>query len=76
MSKHTLRFYPLGNADTTLISLANGKHILWDYANVKVEDNEEDERCDLPVELNKQVKGDYDVVTFTHADKDHIHRFS
>jgi len=76
MSKHTLRFYPLGNADTTLISLANGKQILWDYAHMKAEGDEDDERCDLPEELDKHVTGDFDVVTFTHGDRDHINRFS
>lgn len=76
MSKHTLRFYPLGNADTTLISLANGKQILWDYAHMKAEGDEDDERCDLPKELDKHVTGDFDIVTFTHADRDHIKCFS
>lgn len=72
----TITFYPLGNADTTLIELANGKKILFDYANMKNSEDEKDKRCDLPKELNKSVKGDYDVVAFTHADKDHIKGFS
>jgi hypothetical protein len=76
MAKHYLKFYPLGNADTTLISLTNGKKILWDYAHMKDEDDAQDKRCNLPEELNKEVNGDYDVVTFTHADRDHINRFS
>ncbi|MEQ8626043.1 hypothetical protein [Ekhidna sp.] len=76
MGKHTIKFYPVGNGDSTLISLDNGKHILWDYAHMKDENNEDDKRCNLPEELNKDVKGDYDVVTFTHADRDHINRFS
>ena len=76
MAKHILKFYPLGNADTTLISLSNGKYILWDYANMKDPYDENDKRCDLPEELNKEIKGDYDVVTFTHADRDHINQFS
>ncbi len=76
MAKHRIRFYPLGNADTTLITLSNGKNILWDYANMKNEEDSDDKRCDLPHELNKVVKEDYDIVTFTHADRDHINRFS
>lgn len=76
MAKHYLKFYPLGNADTTLISLSNGKNILWDYAHMKDEDDAQDKRCNLPEELNSEVQGDYDVVTFTHADRDHYNRFS
>lgn len=76
MSKHLIKFYPLGNADTTLISLANGRQVLWDYAHMKESENKDDKRCDLPVELNNDVRGDYDVVTFTHGDRDHINRFS
>ena len=73
--KNKIIFFPLGNADTTLILLANGKKILWDYANEKTEDKD-DKRCDLPAELKKYVKGDYDVVCFTHLDEDHINKFS
>jgi hypothetical protein len=74
--KNFVKFYPLGNADTTLIKLDNGQVILFDYANTKNTDDKSDKRCDLPTELNKDVKKDYDVVAFTHADKDHIKRFS
>ena len=69
-------FFPLGNADTTLIQLLDtNKTILWDYANKKT-DETDDKRCDLPIELNKRISGDYDVVCFTHSDEDHIHRMS
>jgi beta-lactamase superfamily II metal-dependent hydrolase len=73
---HKITFYPLGNADTSLIELDNNKKILFDYANMKCADDVTDKRIDLPTELNKVVKGDYDVVYFTHADKDHINGFS
>jgi hypothetical protein len=76
MAKHEIRFFPLGNADTTLITLSNGKQILWDYANMKDQNDDKDKRCDLPKELDKVVNGNYDVVTFTHADNDHIKGFS
>jgi len=76
MNNHKLHFYPLGNADTTLIKLKNGKTILWDFANMKSLNDDEDKRCDLPTLLNKEVDGDFDVVTFTHADNDHIKGFS
>ncbi|NQZ76694.1 MAG: hypothetical protein HRT61_11405, partial [Ekhidna sp.] len=76
MAKHTLKFFPLGNADTTLIKLANGKAILWDYANVGDPDNKDDKRVNLPEKLDQEVEGDYDTVCFTHADNDHIAGFS
>ena len=76
MSKHILKFYPLGKADTTLISLNDGRHILWDYANMKDENDDDDKRIDLPKELDSDVDGDFAVVTFTHADNDHINGFS
>ncbi len=74
--KAKITFFPLGNADTTLIQLTySGKTIIWDYANMKT-DNDDDKRCDLPVELDKLVSSDYDVACFTHFDEDHIHRMS
>lgn len=76
MSKHTITFYPLGNADTTLIELENGQTILWDYANKQDPEDKNEKRCDLPSELDKSVNGNYDVVCFTHADDDHIRGFS
>ena len=73
---HKLTFFPSGNADTTLIELSNGINILWDYANMKNLNDINDKRCNLSEELNKRVTNDYDIVTFTHADRDHINGFS
>jgi hypothetical protein len=70
-----IKFYNLGNADTSLITTASGKNILLDYANTKTADVN-DKRIDLPVELKNDVKGDFDIVAFTHADNDHICDFS
>jgi hypothetical protein len=66
-------FFPLGNADTTLIDLAGGEKILFDYANRRNADDEDDKRCDLPAELRKDLgkRNYYDVVAFTHLDQDH-----
>jgi hypothetical protein len=66
-------FFPLGNADTTLIDLAGGQKILFDYANRRDPDDEDDKRCDLPAELRKDLgkRTSYDVVAFTHLDRDH-----
>ena len=72
---HKLTFYPLGNADCCLIDLDNGQKILFDYANVKDSDDDDDLRIDLPeklrADLEKAEKESYDVVAFTHADQDH-----
>jgi beta-lactamase superfamily II metal-dependent hydrolase len=69
--EHKITFYPIGNADTTLIELNNNQKILFDYANMR-NGEENDKRIDLSSELNKVVVGDYDVVCFTHLDNDHI----
>ena len=77
---HKLTIYPLGNADCCLIDLENGQKILFDYANVKDSDNDDDLRIDLPEKLREDLeaakKDSYDVVAFTHADEDHIKGFS
>lgn len=71
-----ITFYPIGNADTTLIELSNDQKVLVDYADMRCKDDPNDKRIDLPAELNKVVKKDYDVVCFTHCDNDHICGFS
>ena len=75
MPETKLTFYPIGNADTTLIETRNGKMILFDYANMRCDDGD-DKRIDLPKVLSEVVTGAYDVVCFTHADNDHICGFS
>jgi hypothetical protein len=72
---HRATFFPLGCADTCSVDLANGKKVLLDYANVRDEAGGDDKRCDLPTYLRKDLKAgnrkDYDVVAFTHLDRDH-----
>jgi len=74
----TLTFFHLGNADSCRIDLDTGEKLLLDYGNQRDPDNPEDLRCDLPAELRKDLKKtkrDYfDVVAFTHLDKDHYQR--
>lgn len=73
---HIVRFFPIGNADTCLIELANGRRILFDFADVGNPDDADDKRCDLEKEL-RSILGDdktIDVVAFTHLDRDHCHR--
>ena len=77
---HKLTFYPLGNADCTLIGLDNGQNILFDYADMGDPSDDEDRRINLPSSLREDLEAEdkdfYDVVAFTHADDDHIHGFS
>jgi beta-lactamase superfamily II metal-dependent hydrolase len=76
MGVHSLTFFPIGNADTTLIKLSNDQSVLIDYAHMRCDGDDNDKRIDLPAAMNKNVSGDFDVVCFTHADNDHICRFS
>ncbi len=75
-----INFYPLGNADTCLITLSTGENILVDYANMRDENNDQDLRVDLPEilrsELGTENKDYLDVLIITHADSDHIKGFS
>ncbi|MGB7292121.1 MAG: hypothetical protein WBD99_08115 [Thermodesulfobacteriota bacterium] len=77
---HKLTFYPLGNADTCKIDLSDGQKLLFDYAHLRDNENEEDLRADLEKLLREDLEAagrDYfDVVAFTHADTDHIKRAS
>jgi hypothetical protein len=72
----TLTFYPLGNADCCRIDLANGDQLLFDYAAMHDSKDPYDKRCDLPMELRKDLRARerswYRVVAFTHLDRDHI----
>ncbi len=73
---HIVRFFPIGNADTCFIELANGRRILFDFADMHTPDDPDDKRCDLEKEL-RDILGDnkyIDVVAFTHLDRDHCNR--
>jgi hypothetical protein len=70
---HSVTFHNLGNADSTRISLDCGRKVLFDYANMRDPNDDEDLRCDLPKELRDDL-GDrdyFDVVAFSHLDRDH-----
>lgn len=77
---HKLTFHPLGNADSTRIDLENGAKILIDYADMRDSKDPSDKRIDLPStlrsDLRKAGKDGYEVVVFTHLDRDHINRAS
>lgn len=71
----TLTFFNLGNADACLMDLADGRKMLVDYAATRT-DEDGDKRCDLPNllrdDLDDADRNYFDVVAFTHLDKDHI----
>jgi beta-lactamase superfamily II metal-dependent hydrolase len=61
-------FYPLGCADTTLVQLNDKRSILIDYC------HKEDvfDLKGLKKHWEDNGKADFDVVAFSHADKDHV----
>lgn len=71
-----LIFYPVGNADSTLLHLTDGRVILKDYFKCEPE-GEHDKRIRLDEELRTYLDehglSEFDVVAFSHADDDHIH---
>ena len=73
---HTMTFFPLGNADCSRIELDCGRTILIDFAATRGTDDDDDRRCDLPellrADLKKKVRDYFDVVAFSHLDKDHF----
>lgn len=73
---HKIKFYPVGNGDSAQIILDSGKRILLDYRHqAKAEKPETPEinlKRDLKKELDDASVTSFDVVAFTHADKDHI----
>jgi hypothetical protein len=70
-----LVFYPIGNADSTLIHLSDNRIILKDFCNASI-DADEDNRVNLEEELRSYLSNEdrdfFDVVIFTHADNDHV----
>ncbi len=72
---HKLNYFPLGNADCTRVDLENGRRLLVDYADTRNPSDDSDRRCDLPTLLREDLEANgrdyYDVVLFTHRDKDH-----
>ncbi|MBS0166217.1 MAG: hypothetical protein JSR29_09055 [Nitrospira sp.] len=73
---HRIKCYPVGNGDTTQIILSGGKRLLLDFCHREKSGDEDTPEIDLKAQLKaelKEAKRDYfDVVAFTHADRDHI----
>lgn len=76
---HKITFYPLANADSTLLEIDDnskeGRLILMDFGNEGTGEDS-DKRVDLKPLLRAKLKGrsffGFDVVAFSHLDKDHI----
>jgi hypothetical protein len=71
-------FFPIGNGDTTLVVLADGRAVLIDYADMRNPNNPDDPCCDLPKALLAELpnKEKIEVVCFSHLDKDHVNKAS
>lgn len=73
---HQVIFYPVGNGDTSQIVLENGKRILFDFRHKKKTEEGEGPEINLKDRLKEELKSagktSFDVVAFTHCDKDHI----
>lgn len=73
---HKIKFYPVGNGDTAQIILDNKKRILLDYRHQSSGERENTAVIDLANSLKDELKSEnidfFDVVAFTHLDKDHI----
>lgn len=71
-----ITFYPLGNADGTLIEFNDNRLMLKDYCHRKDPSDKNDKRADLSAELRsvlEEKNRDYfDVVAFSHCDDDHV----
>lgn len=73
---HTVRFFPIGNADSCLIELESGRRAMFDFVDMRDPNDSKDKRCDLEKELRDCLGDDkeIDVVAFTHLDTDHCKR--
>ncbi len=64
-----ITFFPLGNAESVLLELSNGKKMLMDFADTHTDDTG-DKRYDLTTALASNKS--FDVVMFSHAHDDHV----
>lgn len=83
---HELIFYPIGNGESCLIKLNNGKCIAFDYADLCDPSNPYDKRMPLKASFRQDIGWNgvagvtgrkyVDVLAITHGDLDHIKRTS
>lgn len=75
-----LTFYPTGNADCCVVDLAGGEKLLFDYADVGDPDDLSDRRINLEKAIRQNLadaqRNHFEVVSFSHLDRDHICRSS
>jgi glyoxylase-like metal-dependent hydrolase (beta-lactamase superfamily II) len=72
----TLTFHPLGDADGTLIDLADGRKILIDFGDectLAKDERRIDLAANLWGDLVRSGRPGYDAVLFTHLDRDHCY---
>ncbi|MFZ2725840.1 MAG: hypothetical protein WAX77_06300 [Methylococcaceae bacterium] len=73
--EHLIKFYPVGNGDTSQIILHNGKRILVDFFHSTEGEDENHPKINLKetieTELKEANRDYFDVVMFTHGDRDH-----
>jgi hypothetical protein len=79
LSMTQITFFPIGNADTSLVELSNGRRMLIDFADTKDRNpNNKDRKCDLTKLLREDLNGSgfdtYHIVAFTHLDDDHCRK--
>ncbi len=76
--KSIIRYYPVGNGNSSQIILNNGKRLLFDFRQVKGGEDEGYKVIDLAEQLKQELKAagrenlEFDVVAFTHGDDDHV----
>ncbi|MCY4364740.1 MAG: hypothetical protein OXE17_00705 [Chloroflexi bacterium] len=70
-----ITFFPVGNADTCLLTADDGSQLLFDFASPKNQ-GDGDKRVDLAEELRNRLaesgRDYFDVVSFSHLDTDHF----
>ena len=75
-----LTFFPIGNADTCLLELQDGRRMLVDFADMADNEDENDKRCDLSALLKDDFEeagvDEYHIVVFSHLHEDHCRRAS
>lgn len=77
---HELIFYPIGNGETCLIKLNNGRLIAFDYADLANPEDEDDRRMPLRENFKQDIgwnghftkRRNIDVLAITHGDLDHV----
>lgn len=73
---HSVTFYPVGNGDTSLIETKKKRFILMDFYQTSNSTDANKPEHDIATALRKKLKDakktSFDIVAFTHADKDHI----